>query len=83
VAKTPKPGQKQTLKPTKKGQKPIKFTTGGLHASTGTPQGQPIPPGKMAQAASGALGPKAKAQAQFAKNVLTGPKKGSRKGKSK
>lgn len=79
AAKTPKPGQKQTLKPTKKGQKPIKFTTGGLHASTGTPQGKPIPPGKMQQALSGDLGPKAKAQANFAKNVLTGPKKKGKK----
>lgn len=64
----------RTLKPTKKGQKPITFKEGGLHASTGTPAGKKIPAGKMAAAASGKLGPKAKKQAMFAKNVLTGPK---------
>ena len=58
------------------GKKPITFQPGGLHASTGTPMGQKIPPAKMARAMSGGYGPKAKKQAQFAKNVLTGPKKG-------
>lgn len=77
AAKTPK---KTTLKPRKKGQKPITFKPGGLHESLGVPQGKPIPPGKVSAAASGAYGPKAKKQAQFAKNVLTGPKK-PRKGK--
>jgi len=66
----------ETLKPTKKGQKPITFEKGGLHKSTGTPAGKPIPAGKKAAALSGSLGPKAQKQAQFAKNVLTGPKKG-------
>lgn len=59
---------------TKPGKKPITFKKGGLHASTGTPAGKKIPAGKMAKAASGALGPKAKKQATFAKNILTGPK---------
>jgi hypothetical protein len=58
----------------KSGQKPIKFKTGGLHQSTGTPQGKPIPASKKAAALAGKLGPKAKAQANFAKNVLTGKK---------
>ena len=59
----------------KPGKKPIAFTPGGLHESTGTPPGKPIPPAKKAAALKGSLGPKAKKQAQFAKNVLTGPKK--------
>ncbi len=52
------------------GKKPITFAKGGLHQSTGTPAGQPIPAAKMQQALSGKLGPKAQAQANFAKNVL-------------
>jgi len=64
-----------TLKPTKKGQKPIRFEKGGLHKSTGTPMGQKIPKSKIAKAAAGGYGPKAKKQAQFAKNVLTGGRK--------
>ena len=65
----------QTMKPTKKGQKPIRFEKGGMHKTTGTPMGQPIPKGKIAAAAAGRYGPKAKKQAQFKKNVLTGKKK--------
>ena len=68
--------KKVTLKPTKKGQKPIKYTPGGLHASTGTKMGMKIPAKKMAEAMSGKLGPKAQKQAMFVKNVLTGKKKG-------
>jgi len=56
------------------GKKPISFNEGGLHASTGTPAGKKIPAGKMSKAASGKLGPLAKKQAMFAKNVLTGKK---------
>ena len=57
------------------GKKPIKFTPGGLHQSTGTPQGQKIPAAKRAAAKSGAYGPRAKRQELFAENVLTGRKK--------
>ena len=57
-----------------RGQKPIKFSPGGLHRSTGTPAGKPIPAAKKQAALSGKYGPKAKKQAQFAKNVLTGRK---------
>jgi hypothetical protein len=64
--------KKATVKPTKKGQKPIKFQKGGLHASTGTPAGKKIPPGKRKKALAGGYGPKAKKQALFAQNVLTG-----------
>jgi len=56
------------------GKKPILFNEGGLHASTGTPAGKKIPAGKMAKAVSGKMGPLAKKQAMFAKNVLTGKK---------
>ena len=56
----------------KAGQKPIVFEKGGLHRSTGTPAGKPIPPKKMAAAESGKLGTKAERQALFKKNVLTG-----------
>jgi hypothetical protein len=66
---------KETIKPTKKGQKPITFTKGGLHRSTGTPSGKKIPAKKVAKAAAGGYGPKAKKQALFKRNVLTGPKK--------
>lgn len=74
MAKTPKVGQKVTLKPQKKGQKKITFKSGGLHSSTGTPQGKKISPAKMKAALTGKLGPKAEKQALFKKNVLTGRK---------
>lgn len=72
----------QTIKPKKKGQKPITFKEGGLHASTGTPAGEKIPAAKHAAAAAGKLGPKAKKQEMFMRNVLKGPKKkkGTRSG---
>jgi hypothetical protein len=57
------------------GKKPIKFSPGGLHRSTGTPAGKPIPAKKFQKALSGGLGPKAEKQALFKKNVLTGRKK--------
>lgn len=65
---------KTTLQPTKKGQKKITFNKGGLHKTLGIPQGQKIPATKMAGALAGNFGPKAKKEAQFAKNVLVGRK---------
>lgn len=59
----------------KAGKKPITFKEGGLHKSTHTPAGKPIPASKKEEALEGELGPKAKKQALFAKNVLTGKKK--------
>lgn len=44
----------------------ISFTPGGLHQTTGTPQGQPIPPGKMQAAAAGKYGAKGAKQARLA-----------------
>lgn len=67
-----------TIKPTKPGQKPITYKPGGLHQSTGTPAGQPIPAAKRAAARSGALGVKAERQELFKENVLVG-RKGKRK----
>ena len=64
------------------GKKPITFAKGGLHQSLGTPKDKPIPPGKMADALAGKAGPKAAAQARFAKNVLgKGQKTAAKKGK--
>lgn len=69
-----KGGKMETLKPTKKGEVPIQFRKGGLHASTGTPAGKPIPAAKAKAAMSGKFGAKAKREALFEKNVLTGKK---------
>jgi hypothetical protein len=62
----------RTIPPQEKGQKKITFKEGGLHESLGVPQGQKIPAKKMAAAKAGKYGAKAKKQAMFAKNVLTG-----------
>lgn len=56
------------------GHKAIHFKKGGLHKSLGVPMGEPIPASKLAKAKSGNAGPKAKKQALFAANVLTGHK---------
>ena len=77
AAKGGKAGKRQVIK--SPGKTPVSFTKGGLHQSLGVPAGKPIPAAKMRQALSGKAGPKAQAQAQFAKNVLTGPKKTTRK----
>lgn len=74
-----KAGKVKTLKPKKKGQKPIKFKEGGMHATLGVAQGVPIPKGMFQAALHGSKGKLAQKQAMFKKNVLTGRKK--RKGK--
>ena len=58
-----------------KGQKPITFNKGGMHRTTHTPAGMPIPAKKMQAAMKGNMGPLAEKQALFKKNVLTGRKK--------
>lgn len=68
AAKKPATG-KTTIKGAK-GEAPVSFQKGGLHQSLGVPQGQTIPPGKMAAAARGEYGPKAKAQAALAQGML-------------
>jgi hypothetical protein len=55
-------------------QPPIKFKTGGLHQSLGINAGKKIPSSAFQAALNGQYGPKAKKQAQFKQNVLTGPK---------
>ena len=42
---------------------------GGLHRSTGTPMGQPIPAKKIAEAEHGAFGAKAVKQANLARTL--------------
>lgn len=59
----------------KKGKKPIAFKKGGLHETLGVPKDQEIPDSKMREAMAGNYGPKAKRQAQFKMNVLTGRKR--------
>lgn len=62
------------------GKRPaIKFKAGGLHASTGTPPGKPIPAAKKAAARAGKLGVKAERQAIFAANILVGRRRGKNK----
>lgn len=53
--------QKQTIPGTG-----ISFTPGGLHQTTGTPQGQAIPAGKMQAALAGKYGAKGAKQARLA-----------------
>jgi hypothetical protein len=58
-----------------KGKAPVTFAKGGLHKSTGTPPGEPIPAAKMAAAKRGDLGPKAKKQAVMAAGLLAAGRK--------
>ena len=81
--KTPKAGQTVTIKPTKKGQKPLKFKSGGLHKSTGTKGGKKISAKKHAAARSGKLGKKAKKQELFYQNVLKKGQKTAAKNRRK
>lgn len=71
--KTVKVGGTKVIR--RKGKKPIAFKKGGLHETLNVPQGKKIPESKMKAALAGKYGSKAKKQAQFAKNVLTGKKK--------
>lgn len=65
----------ETLKKSNSSQKTIKFHKGGLHQTLGVKQGQKIPENLMEAALAGRKGKKAKKEAIFAKNVLTGGKK--------
>jgi hypothetical protein len=58
-----------------KGQKPVSFIPGGLHQSLGVPRGQKIPAAKMAAAARGKYGPKAKSQANLAQGMAAAGRK--------
>jgi len=54
----------------KKGKKPITFHAGGLHETTGTPQGEKIPASKVAKAKAGGYGPLGVKQANLATGAL-------------
>jgi len=71
----------KTVTISKKGKKPVTFEKGGLHRSTGTPQGQRIPASKIAAAKAGRYGPKAKKQAVFAQGMLKAGRKTAAKRK--
>lgn len=71
----------QTIK--SPGKKPVTFKKGGLHESLGVPQGKPIPKAKVDAAAAGKFGPKAKAQANMAQNMLAAGQKTAAKNRSK
>jgi len=73
------PAKKTTI--SSAGKKPVSFTPGGLHTSTGTPQGQPIPAAKMAAAKAGKFGPKAVKQANMATGMLAAGRKTAAKNK--
>ena len=60
----------KTIKPKRKGQKPLKFKEGGLHASVGAKPGAKLTGAQHLKAASGALGPLAAKQENFYRNVL-------------
>jgi hypothetical protein len=60
-----------------KGQSPVKFKKGALHAQLGVPQGEKIPASKMAAAKAGRYGPMAQRRANFATGMLAA---GRRKG---
>ena len=70
-----KVGMTVVIMPKKKGQKELKFKKGGLHKSLGVKQGEKVGGKLMKEALAGKKGAKAKKQALFAKNVLTGRKK--------
>lgn len=65
-----KAAPKKTTTIKSSGKSPVTFRKGGLHQSLGVPQGEKIPAAKMAAAASGKYGPKAKAQANLAQGML-------------
>lgn len=69
-----KPAKTQTIAAPGQG-KPVTFDKGGLHKSVGVPQGQKIPAKKVADAAAGKYGPKAKAQANMAQGMLAAGRK--------
>lgn len=72
-----------TLKPKKKGQKKITFEKGGLHRTTGTPEGEKIPAEKIAAAKAGKYGPKGKKQANMATGLLAAGRKTAKKKRAK
>jgi len=79
-----------TIKPTKKGQKPLVFRKSALHKALGVPEGEKIPESKKRAALAGKYGPKVKKMAVFAfrgalaqgrKTAMKNRKKKAKKGK--
>jgi len=64
------------------GRPPVSFEKGGLHRSLGVPEGQTIPAAKMAAAAAGDYGPKARAQAALAQGMLAKGRKTAAKNRA-
>jgi hypothetical protein len=52
------------------GRPAISFRRGALHRQLGVPEGEKIPPEKMAAARAGKFGPVAKRRAAFAQGML-------------
>jgi hypothetical protein len=65
------------------GKKPVTFEKGGLHRSLGVPEGQNIPPAKMAAAKAGKFGPKARQQANLATGMLAAGRKTAARNRKK
>lgn len=80
-AKPAASGKTTTIK--SPGKAPVSFKEGGLHRSLGVPEGQTIPPAKMAAAAAGDYGPKAKAQAALAQGMLAAGRKTAARNRGK
>lgn len=74
------PGKQTISSP---GKKPVAFEKGGLHKSLGVPEGQKIPPAKLAAASKGEYGPKAAKQANLAKGLLAAGRKTAARNRSK
>lgn len=75
--------KKVTMKPTKKGQKPVTFERGGLHETTNTPPDERIPQSKITAALAGKYGPKGKKQAVMAEGMLKKGRKTAAKNRSR
>jgi hypothetical protein len=65
------------------GEKPVVIKKGGLHQSLGVPEGQNIPPAKMAAAKAGKYGPLAAKQANMATGMLAAGRKTAARNRGK
>jgi len=70
----------QTIGP-QRGKPAISFRKGALHSQLGVPQGEKIPPEKMAAARAGKYGPMAKRRAAFAQGLLAVGRRTAAKGR--
>jgi hypothetical protein len=77
-----KAGGKTTVIKGGKGKAPVTFKKGGLHKSLGVPEGQTIPPAKLAAAKAGDYGPVAQQQANLAAGLLAAGRKTAAKNRA-